>query len=62
MARIKMIRMLSNCLSGAELLLKVTHEYKVLKSVEGVDWESAQSKYSDILMAELPASCEEAEN
>ena len=47
----------------AELLLKVTQEYKVLKSAEGVDWESVQSKYSDILkrmLAELPASCEEA--
>ena len=47
----------------AKLLLKVTHEYKVLKSVEDVDWESVQSKCSDILkrmLVQLPASSEEA--
>ena len=32
-----------------ELLLKVTTEYKVSKAAENVDWESVQSKYSDIL-------------
>ena len=31
-----------------ELLLKVTHEYKVKKEGENVDWESVRSKYSDI--------------
>ena len=47
----------------AELLLKVTNEYKVLKAVEGVDWESVQSKYSNILkqmLADLASSSEEA--
>ena len=32
-----------------QLLLKVTNEYKVSKTAEGVDWESVQRKYSDIL-------------
>ena len=32
-----------------ELLLKVAIEYKVSKAAEYVDWESVQSKYSDIL-------------
>ena len=32
----------------AELLLKVTRDYKALKVLEGVDWESVQSKYSNI--------------
>ena len=32
-----------------ELLLKVTEEYKVKQTAENVDWESCQSKYSDIL-------------
>ncbi|CAL8283620.1 unnamed protein product [Lota lota] len=32
-----------------ELLLKVTHEYKSLKAALKTDWESSQSKYSDIL-------------
>ncbi|XP_056152437.1 uncharacterized protein LOC130126821 [Lampris incognitus] len=31
-----------------ELLLKVTHEYKAVKAAENMDWESCQSKYSDI--------------
>ena len=31
-----------------ELLLKVTHDYKVSKACEGTDWESIQSKYADI--------------
>ena len=31
-----------------ELLLKATHEYKVHKAMENVDWESCQSKYSDM--------------
>ena len=46
-----------------ELLLKVTHDYKVLKASEGVDWESVQSKYSDIckrMTDELPATPDEA--
>ena len=41
----------------AELLLKVTHDYKVLKATEGTDWESIQSKNADILelmLAEYP--------
>lgn len=32
----------------AELLLKVTHEYKVKTADENVVWESVHSKYSDI--------------
>ena len=32
-----------------ELLLKVTEEYKVKQTAENIDWESCQSKYSDIL-------------
>lgn len=32
-----------------ELFLKVTNEYKVSKTAEGVDWESVQRRYSDIL-------------
>ena len=32
-----------------QLLLKVTNEYKVSKTTEGVDWESVLRKYSDIL-------------
>ena len=47
----------------AELLLKVTHDYKVLKAAEGVDWESVQSKYSDIckrMIDELPETPDEA--
>jgi len=48
----------------AELLLSVTHEYKVKKSVEEcVDWESVKSKYDDILALfheALPSSPEES--
>ncbi len=46
----------------AELLLSVTHDYKVKKVAEGIDWESVKSKYSDILELmgnELPSSAEE---
>ena len=32
-----------------QLLLTVTNEYKVAKSLESMDWESIQSKYGDIL-------------
>ena len=32
-----------------ELLLKVTNEYKIRKTAEGIDWESVKRKYSDIL-------------
>ena len=32
-----------------ELLLNVTHEYKVKQLMNGTDWESVRSKYSDIL-------------
>ena len=47
----------------AELLLNVTHNYKVQQLVEGTCWESVRSKYVDILELfknELPASEEEA--
>ena len=46
-----------------ELLLKITHEYKVKKAGENVDWESVRSKYSDIweqLKRQLPPDSEEA--
>lgn len=32
-----------------ELLLRVTHEYKVAKESGNVDWETCQNKYADIL-------------
>ena len=47
-----------------ELLLQVTNEYKVSKAMKNVDWESCQSKYSDIFYAyqkQYPTK-EEAEN
>lgn len=47
----------------AELPLNVTHNYKVSKISENVDWESVKSKYEDILTLmkeELPASADEA--
>ena len=47
----------------AELLLNITHEYKVQKISENVDWESVKAKYDDILVlmkAALPSTPEEA--
>ena len=47
----------------AELLLTVTHNYKIANISENVDWESVKSKCNDILSLmreELPASAEEA--
>lgn len=32
-----------------DLILKVTHECKVVTSVEKIDWEASQSKYGGIL-------------
>ena len=32
-----------------ELLLSITHEYKVKQLLKGTDWESVRSKYADIL-------------
>ena len=46
-----------------ELLLNVTHEFKVRKISENVDWESVKTKYDDILelmKTELPCTPEEA--
>ena len=40
-----------------ELLLTVTHQYKVQQLIEGTSWESVKSKYADILalfQSELP--------
>ena len=34
----------------AELLLNVTHDYKVKKMLENVDWESFKEKYDYILV------------
>ena len=47
----------------AEILLTVTHDYKIQHLVNGTCWESVKSKYADILKLfrnELPASEEEA--
>lgn len=33
----------------SELLLSITHEYKVKQLLKGTDWESVRSKYADIL-------------
>lgn len=47
----------------AELLLNVTHDYKIQHLVNGTCWESVKSKYADIMelfRKELPASEEEA--
>ena len=46
-----------------ELLLNVTHQYKVQQLLEGTAWESVKSKYTDIwelFRAELPTTEEEA--
>ena len=46
----------------AELLLTVTHQYKIRCIENGTPWESVKSKYTDILemfRSELPASEEE---
>ena len=32
-----------------QLLLEVTNDYKVSKAAKNIDWESCQSKYTDIL-------------
>ena len=32
----------------SELLLNITHEYKVSKAGDSVDWESVKNKYEDI--------------
>ena len=45
----------------AELLLNITQDYKVSKAAEGIDWESIQSKYADILelmLLEYPETLE----
>ena len=47
----------------SELLLSVTHDYKVKHISENVDWESVKTKYDDILVLmrqELPETIEEA--
>lgn len=47
----------------AELLLNVTHDYKIQHLVNGTCWKSVKSKYADILelfRKELPPSEEEA--
>ena len=47
----------------AELLLNITRDYKVSKAAEGIDWESIQSKYADILelmLLEYPETPEAA--
>ena len=48
----------------SELLLNVTHDYKVKKVSENVDWESVKTKYDDILilmLQKLPNTAEEAQ-
>lgn len=47
-----------------ELLLKVTNEYKDPKTMENIDWESSQNKYTDILEAykdQYPSTAEDAQ-
>ena len=47
-----------------ELLLKITNEYKVSKAMENIDWESCQTKYSDIFdlyLEQYPSTKEDAE-
>ena len=47
----------------SELLLSVTHDYKVKNISENVDWESVKTKYDDILVLmrhELPEMIQEA--
>ena len=47
----------------SELLLSVTHDYKVKKISENVDLESVKTKYDDILVLmryELPETIQEA--
>ena len=47
----------------AELLLNVTHDYKVKKISKSVHWESVKTKYDDILALmrqELPVTLPEA--
>ena len=48
----------------AELLLSVTHEYKIQCLTEGMCWESVKTKYIDILerYKELPTNEEERRN
>ena len=49
----------------AELILSVTHDYKVQCLTEGTCWESVKTKYSDILelfRKELPSNEEEQRN
>ena len=46
----------------AELLLTVTHDYKIKHLVEGTCWESVRSKYADIVelfKKELPGDDEQ---
>jgi len=54
---------LSGTDNEAELFLKVMCDYKVAKTSEGIDWESIQSQYRDILervLLEYPATQEAA--
>lgn len=47
----------------ADLLLTVTHSYKVIKIMEDVDWKSVKTKYDDIMALmkeELPSTADEA--
>ena len=46
-----------------QLLLEVTNDYKVSKAAKNIDWESCQSKYTDILelyREHYPSSQEES--
>ena len=36
-----------------QLLLEVTNDYKVSTAAKNIDWESCQSKYTDILESSL---------
>ena len=46
-----------------QLLFEVTNDYKVSKAAKNIDWESCQSKYTDILelsREHYPSSQEES--
>ena len=48
----------------SELLLSVTHDYKVKKKYQNVDWESVKTKYDEILtlmLQKLPDTADEAQ-
>ena len=45
-----------------EALLKVMCDYKVSKAADGIDWESTQSKYAELMLAQYPETPEAAKD